>query len=55
MGELVTTDGNSTDASLAGRRDRACWDIPQPSQALLDRARVGWERFLETAGELTDD
>ncbi|MEU6759545.1 hypothetical protein [Streptomyces sp. NPDC046685] len=28
---------------------------PQPSQALLDRARVGWERFLETAGELTDD
>lgn len=51
----MTTDGIPTDASLARRCDGACWDIPQPSPALLDRARGGWERFIRSFEELTDD
>lgn len=29
--------------------------IPEPSQELLDRALVGWERFLRTTGEELSD
>ncbi|MFE3560404.1 hypothetical protein ACFXKW_36960 [Streptomyces sp. NPDC059193] len=51
----MTTDGTPTDAGLAGRCDGWCWDTPQPSQALLDRARVGWERFVRSFTEPSDD
>lgn len=31
------------------------WPRTEPSQELLDRARAGWERFLETFEELPDE
>ncbi|MFJ3883018.1 hypothetical protein ACIPW5_36920 [Streptomyces sp. NPDC090077] len=29
--------------------------VPEPSLDLLDRARVGWERFLRTTGEASGE
>ncbi|MFJ6481609.1 MULTISPECIES: hypothetical protein [unclassified Streptomyces] len=41
--------GLSIDTSDSPRPGVAA--IPEPSQELLDRALVGWERFLRTTGE----
>ncbi|MGW6944466.1 hypothetical protein ACWGF3_36435 [Streptomyces xanthophaeus] len=51
-----------TDASLARPHGEACCDcggavrtVPAPSRDLLERARAGWERFIDSVEMPSDD
>ncbi len=48
-----THDVPSTD-SPTGHSGKAAF-LVEPSADLLDRARIGWERFLDSTSEVADE
>ncbi|MEV7542062.1 hypothetical protein [Streptomyces sp. NPDC089915] len=55
---MDVAENSPADAERGDRpraREPKSLGVPAPSQALLDRARSGWQRFIDSIEDLSDE